>query len=119
MLFWYKICTRVLGMKRKFLSILSGIAVLLVTYFISNLIINKETESYNNNTNIIHSVRTIEIENSSNPISVKVNGRLSSKYKVDLFSEVQGTLNDNYKDFKVGQSYKKGESIIKINSKEF
>ena len=106
-------------MKRKFLSILSGIAVLLVTYFISNLIINKETESYNNNTNIIHSVRTIEIENSSNPISVKVNGRLSSKYKVDLFSEVQGILNDNYKDFKVGQSYKKGESIIKINSKEF
>ena len=106
-------------MKRKFLSILSGIVVLLVTYFISNLIINKETESYNNNTNIIHSVRTIEIENSSNPISVKVNGRLSSKYKVDLFSEVQGILNDNYKDFKVGQSYKKGESIIKINSKEF
>tara|TARA_B100001173_G_scaffold106253_1_gene92040 strand:+ start:10753 stop:11862 length:1110 start_codon:yes stop_codon:yes gene_type:complete len=106
-------------MNRKFLSILSGIVILLITYFISNLIINKETESYNNNTNITHSVRTIEIENSSNPISVKVNGRLSAKYKVDLFSEVQGTINNINKDLKVGQSYIKGEAIIKINSKEF
>lgn len=106
-------------MNRKVISFLGGLTILLLTYFISDLIINNETESYNNNTNIIHSVRIAEVLNDSNPISVKVNGSLTSKFKIDLFSEVQGTIQKTKKEFKSGQNYKKGEVLIKIDSREF
>ena len=106
-------------MNRKLISILSGFAVLIITYLLSTLIMSKDEETYNKNTNIVHSVRTIKTSNVSNAISVKVNGTMSAKYKVDLFSQVQGIVINSKKDFKVGQQYKKNEVLININSQEF
>ena len=106
-------------MNRKLISILSGFAVLIITYLLSTLIMSKDEETYNKNTNIVHSVRTIKTSNASNAISVKVNGTMSAKYKVDLFSQVQGIVINSKKDFKVGQQYKKNEVLININSQEF
>ena len=79
-------------MNRKLISILSGFAVLIITYLLSTIIMSKDEEIYNKNTNIVHSVRTIKTSNTSNTISVKVNGTMSAKYKVDLFSQVQGIV---------------------------
>ena len=106
-------------MNRKLISILSGFAVLIITYLLSTLIMSQEDETYNKNTNIVHSVRTIKTSNTSNLISVKVNGTMSAKYKVDLFSQVQGIVINSKKDFKVGQQYNKNEVLININSQEF
>ena len=106
-------------MNRKLISILSGFAVIIITYLLSTLIMSKDEETYNKNTNIVHSVRTIKTSNASNAISVKVNGTMSAKYKVDLFSQVQGIVINSKKDFKVGQQYNKNEVLININSQEF
>ena len=106
-------------MNRKLISFLSGITILVVAYFISSLIINSDEENYNNNTNITYSIRTLEVKNNSNPISVKVNGNLKSKYQINLFSEVQGRLVKSKKEFKAGQNYSKNEVLLNIDSKEF
>ena len=106
-------------MNRKLISVISGLLVLIIAYFLSSLIINSDEESYNNNTNITYSIRTLEVKNNANPISVKVNGNLKSKYQIDLFSEVQGRLEKSEKEFKAGQNYRKSEVLLKIDSKEF
>jgi len=106
-------------MNRKTVSIVSGLIILLITYLASTFLISSNKETYNNNTNITHSVRTIVVKNSTNQISVKVNGNLKSKYQIELISEVQGKLQSPNKDFKTGQNYSKGEVILKLDSKEF
>ena len=106
-------------MNRKTVSIVSGLIILLITYLASTFLISSNKETYNNNTNITHSVRTIVVKNSTNQISVKVNGNLKSKYQIELISEVQGKLQSPNKDFKTGQNYRKGEVILKLDSKEF
>ena len=68
-------------MSRKLISVISGLLILVIAYFLSSLIISSDEESYNNNTNITYSIRTLEVKNNSNPISVKVNGNLKSKYQ--------------------------------------
>ena len=43
---------------------------------------SKDEEIYNKNTNIVHTpVRTIKTSNTSNAISIKVNGTMSAKYQ--------------------------------------
>ena len=106
-------------MSRKLISVISGLLILVIAYFLSSLIISSDEESYNNNTNITYSIRTLEVKNNSNPISVKVNGNLKSKYHIDLFSEVQGRLEKSEKEFKAGQNYRKSEVLLKIDSNEF
>ena len=103
-------------MNRKLISVISGLLILVIAYFLSSLIINSDEESYNNNTNITYSIRTLQVKNNSNPISVKVNGNLKSKYHIDLFSEVQGRLEKSEKEFKAGQNYRKSEVLLKIDS---
>ena len=63
-------------MNRKLISVISGLLILVIAYFLSSLIINSDEESYNNNTNITYSIRTLEVKNNASPISVKVNGNL-------------------------------------------
>ena len=106
-------------MSRKLISVISGLLILVIAYFLSSLIISSDEEIYNNNTNITYSIRTLEVKNNSNPISVKVNGNLKSKYHIDLFSEVQGRLEKSEKEFKAGQNYRKSEVLLKIDSNEF
>ena len=53
-------------MNRKLISVLSGFGVLIITYLLSTLIMSQEDETYNKNTNIVHSVRAIKTSNTSN-----------------------------------------------------
>jgi multidrug efflux pump subunit AcrA (membrane-fusion protein) len=58
------------------------------------------------------------VKNGQVPIIINERGSLQSKYRVMLFSEVQGVLKNSRKEFRVGVSYKKGEILLNINSDE-
>lgn len=65
---------------------------------------------------------TAFIEYSKNqvvPVSINESGMLSAKYKIDLFSEVQGVMQPSVKEFKPGATYKKGEVLVKIKSDDY
>jgi len=61
----------------------------------------------------------MEAKNGIVPVSIIENGRISAKYKIDIYSEVQGVMEISTKEFKPGASYKKGETLLRIRSDEF
>ena len=86
-------------------------------YFAKNLINNKRIPAPREK-KIITSVFTNTVKNSNIPITVSTNGVLSAKYRLELFSEVQGLFQGSAKDFKPGSYYKSGNILLKINSDE-
>ena len=66
-------------------------------------------------------LKTVFVENVKNgtvPITITANGNLVAKNKIEIFSEVQGVLQPTSKEFRPGNSYRKGEVILKLNSEE-
>ncbi|MTI32799.1 efflux RND transporter periplasmic adaptor subunit [Xanthovirga aplysinae] len=68
---------------------------------------------------IVQTVFTQEVRNHSIPILISASGNLIAKNKVDLYSEVEGVLNRTRPEFKPGQYYKKGQTLLHINSTEY
>lgn len=89
-------------------------SVLLAKYFIDN---KKKPKPRNNK--IVKTVFTQEVQNSTIPLVITTNGNLVAKNKIDLYSEVQGVLKPNSKEFKSGTRFSKGQTILNINSDEF
>ena len=61
----------------------------------------------------------LKAKNEIVPVSIIENGRISAKYKIDLYSEVQGLMEVSKKEFKPGAAYRKGEVLVKIKSEDF
>ena len=57
--------------------------------------------------------------NKSVPVNIIESGRLSARYKIDLFAEVQGVMETTTKEFKPGAKFKKGEVLVKIKSDDY
>ena len=107
-------------MRKSLVSIGFGLVLLIVGIFVSNLIIdlNKSEPTYNNNS--LTSVYVEVVKNGSNEIEIERNGKLQSSNRISIISEIKGTKKKNRnKNFKEGESYKKGEIIIEIYSDEF
>ncbi|MFT4753958.1 MAG: membrane fusion protein (multidrug efflux system) [Salibacteraceae bacterium] len=58
-------------------------------------------------------------KNSIVPVNIIESGLLSAKYKIDLFSEVQGVMESTSKEFKPGATFKKGAVLVKIKSADY
>jgi multidrug efflux pump subunit AcrA (membrane-fusion protein) len=104
---------------RKLISIilavlLLGGSILLAKYLIDNK--KKPKPRFNK---IVKTVFTEKVTNKTIPIVITSNGNLVAKNKIELYSEVQGLLENTAKEFKQGTRFNKGEIIIKINSDEF
>lgn len=67
---------------------------------------------------ITTSVFALSVTNTNVPIMVSTNGLLTAKYRLEVFSEVQGLFKGSARDFKPGTYYKKGEILLRINSDE-
>ena len=107
-------------MRKSLVSIGFGLVLLIVGIFVSNLIIdlNKSEPTYNNNS--LTSVYVEVVKNGSNEIEIERNGKLQSSNRISIISEIKGTKKKNRnKNFKEGESFKKGEILIEINSDEF
>jgi len=104
---------------RKILFILLGIALLASAVFISKTFIDNKKKPESTSNKIIKTVFVEKIINKEIPLVITTSGNLNAKNKIELFVEVQGVLKPSVKDFKAGTTYKKGESILRINSEEF
>jgi len=58
------------------------------------------------------------VKNQNTPITVTASGTLESRDRVDLFAEVQGIFEYSAGSFKPGTYYKKGTTLLRINSDE-
>lgn len=62
-------------------------------------------------------LQTVENGTVSNYMSIT--GRVIPKYTTDLVAEVQGRIMNTNKSFKAGTRYQKGETILRIDAREF
>ncbi|WP_299122642.1 HlyD family efflux transporter periplasmic adaptor subunit [uncultured Tenacibaculum sp.] len=104
---------------RKVIIVVAGIVVLGLAFLISNYLKNSKKVPEQKVTKVEKTVFVKEVKNGDVAINISANGNLVAKNKVDIYSEVQGVLQNTGKDFRVGVSYKKGQTLLKINNQEF
>jgi len=104
---------------RKLLSILIGLALIAGAILVSKKIIADKKKPKPTHKKIVKTVFTIDADNKDIPIIITTSGNLNAKHKMQLFAEVQGVLITATKEFKSGTTYRKGETILRINSDEF
>ncbi len=67
-------------------------------------------------------VKTVFVETAQNgnvPIVIPANGNLVAKNKLELYAEVQGVFTNSAHDFKTGQPYKKGQTLLRLDASEY
>lgn len=106
-------------MRKITLSIL-GIVIILGAIFGSKAIIaNKKVVKKPIAKKVTQSVYATPVKNASVPIIISSTGVLMAKRRVELYSEVQGVFKSSSKPFKTGQSFQKGEALIRIDASEY
>ncbi|RXP53067.1 HlyD family efflux transporter periplasmic adaptor subunit [Lutibacter sp. HS1-25] len=104
---------------RKGITIVLAILLIAGSFLFAKYLIDNKQKPKPRANKIVKTVFTETVNNQLIPILITANGNLVAKNKIELFSEVQGVLIATSKEFKPGTTYKKGETIIKINSDEF
>ncbi len=103
---------------RKLISIALGIILIIVSVFVVKAMVAANQKPHRAAIKIVKTVFIDVVENKDVPITIKANGILVAKNRIEIFSEVQGVLHTTAKEFKTGISYKKGEVILRINNEE-
>ncbi len=104
---------------RKILLSILGIAfiigaVLFAKYLIANK--NKPKPQFDK---VVKTVFTDTVQNGDVQIVVPANGNLVAKRRLELFAEVQGLFKLGRKEFKPGQIFNQGETLISIDADEY
>lgn len=103
---------------RRILVVL-GSLLLVASYFGFGLLLNqKEPPPRKPNSKIIKQVDTFLVINQNIPTTLQIQGTLVAFDKIELFSEVSGTLVSSSKPFKEGSYFPKGAVLIKIDEQE-
>jgi hypothetical protein len=103
---------------RKIILFILGLVVLAGAIYIANGFISKKQIPKPQERKIITSVFTETVRNQKIPIWITSSGNLTAKYRLELYSEVQGVLIGSDREFKPGMWYKKGETLLNLNSDE-
>jgi len=105
-------------MRKIILSIL-GILIIIASFFLAKQIIDSKSRPKAKVEKVVKTVFTETVSNGIVSIIVPANGNLRAKRRVELYAEVQGVFQKGNKLFKEGQSYRPGETIIKIDASEY
>lgn len=103
---------------RKYINIALGILLVALAFWLVQVMIKNNRRPEKTAKKIVKTVFVEEVKNGTIPITITANGNLVAKNKIEIFSEVQGVLLPNRKEFRPGNSYRKGETILKLNSEE-
>tara|TARA_R110001632_G_scaffold78643_4_gene176316 strand:- start:326 stop:1462 length:1137 start_codon:yes stop_codon:yes gene_type:complete len=105
-------------MRKLILSIL-GLLLIGGAYVASNAIVSSNQRVRPKPKKVIKTVFVDTVQNGIVPIQISANGNLVSQRRLEIFSEVQGILQKGSKLFKPGQSYRSGETLLRLNSAEY
>lgn len=103
---------------RKYLSIIVAIFLIAAALFIGNKVANRPKKQKQKQVRNKTFVEIDTVQNKTISIEIKSGGTIYAKQKIDLYTEVQGVLEEVNKEFKPGIYFAKGETILRINSDE-
>ncbi len=104
---------------RKIIFTVLGILLIVVSFFLSKVIIDSKKTFKPKSEKVVKTVFTEVVENGTVPIVVSANGNLTAKQRVELYAEVQGIFKRGSKLFKEGQGFRQGETVINIDADEY
>jgi multidrug efflux pump subunit AcrA (membrane-fusion protein) len=104
---------------RKILLFIIGIVIIGAALLVAGLIIKNSNQPKPEIQKVIKTVFTETAQNISIPIVIPANGNLMAKNRMELFAEVQGVFQTSAHDFKPGQAYRKGETLIRMDASEY
>ncbi|HEX9825728.1 MAG TPA: HlyD family efflux transporter periplasmic adaptor subunit [Flavobacteriaceae bacterium] len=101
--------------------ILSGIGIVIIVgaIFGAYFIVKNSTKPEPKVDKVIKAVFVETVKNTTVPITIPTNGNLVAKNRLELYAEVQGVFQYSTHDFKAGQVFKRGETLLSINSSEY
>lgn len=103
---------------RQLLIIIIAIVILAFGFFISGILGTPKERKANKIKENITTVFTTTVKNDSIPVFVESTGSLEALKRIELFSEVQGVMEADNGKFKAGNSFKKGDVLIRIRSND-
>lgn len=105
--------------KRKLIIIVSGLAIIVFSFFSMSFLSGmKKDPPKNKPAEIVRHVKAKPVEYGSLKTKIKVGGRLLSKSEVVISAEVSGKILTGDISFKRGEAFKEGDLLIKIYDKE-
>jgi hypothetical protein len=106
-------------MRNKIISIISGIILIGIGFFVASSLAGRERPQRQQPEKAVQSVVTEEVKNQTISTEVIESGILTAKNRIELFAEVQGVMEVTGKEFKPGNSYRRGELIINIREDDY
>ncbi len=106
-------------MRSKIISALTGVILLAAGFFIASSLAGRERPQRKQPDKVVQSVSTEEVTNRDIDTKVMESGILRAKNRIELFAEVQGVMETTTKEFKPGNSYRRGELMIKIRDNDY
>ncbi|MEM7485985.1 MAG: HlyD family efflux transporter periplasmic adaptor subunit [Bacteroidota bacterium] len=107
-------------MGKKYFSVLAGILIVALGLLVFTLM-NAQKKSKGIDANEVPKtlmVRVKPVALKDIPYRIEATGILRAKERIDIYSEVQGTLLRTTSPFKIGNRFKKGETLIAMDSEE-
>lgn len=104
---------------RKVLLALLGVALMVFAYFVANYLIENREKPEAQLQKVVQSVYVDTVQNGSVPVVLRSNGTLRALRRIELYAEVSGVFLNSSHLFKVGQPYRQGEVLLRINDQEF
>ena len=101
------------------ISIIAGVALIAIGLFAFTTLSSKEKKTRAKSQQVIQTVFVKEVENGDLAVTINESGRLVAKNRIEIFAEVQGVMEPTGREFKPGAKYSKGQSIVKIRSKDY
>jgi multidrug efflux pump subunit AcrA (membrane-fusion protein) len=99
--------------------IVLGFVILYGSYKISQTIANSRPSKNREFKVVTKEVYTRKVTNGSYQVQIPSNGVLNAFKRISLTSRVQGVMQTIKPLFKVGQNYKKGQTLVQIDASDF
>ncbi|MFI8379247.1 efflux RND transporter periplasmic adaptor subunit [Leeuwenhoekiella sp. NPDC079379] len=103
----------------KAVRLIIGLVILGIAIAIGYSIANRDKDIPVKVDKVVKTVFVEEVKNDTVPIVIPANGNLVAKNRLELYAEVQGIFRSSAHDFKVGQSYTRGETLLNLDSSEY
>lgn len=104
---------------RKIIMYILGGVLLVGAFFTMRYIAESNNKQKPKAEKIVKTVFVVTAKNETVPIVIPASGVLLAKNRLELYSEVQGIFQSSTNDFKPGQVYKQGQTLIRINAQEY
>ena len=109
---------RLKNLRRILLSVL-GILILVVAFSLSKSIANGNPPPRKEAGKVVKDVYYVEVKNNVYNVQIPSNGVLEAYQRIKATARVQGLMQTISPLFKSGQAYKKGQTLVQIESSEF